>query len=265
MTLWIGTSGWQYQDWRGRFYPPGLPTVRWLPHYAQHFRTAELNASFYRLPTREQFAGWRDRTPADFVMAVKASRYLTHIRRLQDPAGPVALLLERAAGLGDRLGPVLVQLPPTLQAEPERLAETLAAFPPAVRVAVEPRHASWFTHAVRDLLAEHNAALCLADRDAAWITPVWPTADWGYVRLHWGAGSPPPCYDDAVLEERARELAAIWGPDQDVYVYFNNDPLACALRDAGALGQVCGRLGIPATRVPTDAGSGSPPAPPPSA
>jgi uncharacterized protein YecE (DUF72 family) len=250
MTLWIGTSGWQYRDWRGPFYPPGLPTSSWLPRYAEDFATAELNASFYRLPARATFAAWRERTPPGFLMAVKASRYLTHIRRLRDPAEPVARLMDRATALGDRLGPVLVQLPPTLQADPGLLAATLAQFPAGVRVAVEPRHASWWTDDTRRVLERAGAALCLADRDAAWITPRWRTADWGYVRLHWGAGTPAPCYPRAVLAERLEELAATWGPAEDVVVYFNNDPLACALRDARELGLLAAARGLPATRVP---------------
>ena len=144
-----GTSGWQYRDWRGAFYPPGVPQRRWLEHYATQFATVENNGTFYRLPPRETFASWRDRVPGDFVMAVKASRYLTHVRRLRDPAGPVRRLLDVAAGLGDRLGPVLLQLPPDLRAAPEALRECLRQFPPPVRVAVELRHDSWWIGEVR--------------------------------------------------------------------------------------------------------------------
>ncbi len=114
----IGTSGWQYRDWRGGLYPAGVAQRRWLEHYATQYLTVENNSSFYRLPAPETFAGWRDRTPDDFVMAVKASRYLTHVRKLRDPAEPVARLLAAAAGLGPKLGPVLLQLPPTLTADP---------------------------------------------------------------------------------------------------------------------------------------------------
>jgi uncharacterized protein YecE (DUF72 family) len=121
MPVLIGTSGWQYRDWRGGLYPEGVAQRRWLEHYATQYQTVENNNSFYRLPAAETFAGWRDRTPGDFVMAVKASRYLTHIRRLRDPAEPVARLLGAAAGLGPKLGPILLQLPPNLTAEPARL------------------------------------------------------------------------------------------------------------------------------------------------
>src|ERR1700761_8676577 len=151
MALIIGTSGWQYKHWRETFYPAGVPQRSWLEYYAERFATVENDGTFYRLPARETFAGWRERTPEDFVMAVKASRFLTHVKRLNDPAEPVARLLSSAAGLGSRLGPVLLQLPPTLQADPARLSACLLEFsknapePGPVRVAVEPRHASWWT------------------------------------------------------------------------------------------------------------------------
>src|SRR5271167_3581116 len=159
----IGTSGWQYRDWRGTFYPLDVPQRRWLEYYASQFATVENNGTFYRLPPRETFAGWRERVGGGFVMTVKASRYLTHERRLRDPAEPVRRLLDAAAGLGDRLGPLLLQLPPDLQAAPQLLDECLRQFPPEIRVAVEPRHESWWTAEVRDMLAARNAALCWAD------------------------------------------------------------------------------------------------------
>jgi uncharacterized protein YecE (DUF72 family) len=130
MTAWVGTSGWQYTSWRGRLYPKGLPTKRWLEHYATAFPTVEVNASFYRLPREDAVRGWRDTVAADFVFAVKASRYLTHIRRLQQPEEPVRRLMSTVAPLESTLGPVLLQLPPTLRCEPDRLDETLACFPP---------------------------------------------------------------------------------------------------------------------------------------
>ena len=136
MGVLAGTSGWQYRDWRGAFYPSGVPQRRWLEHYASQFATVENNGTFYRLPAPEVFASWRERVPGDFVMTVKASRYLTHVRRLRDPADPVRRLLAAAAGLGGRLGPVLLQLPPDMRAAPELLRECLRQFPAAIRVAV---------------------------------------------------------------------------------------------------------------------------------
>ena len=206
----VGTSGWQYRDWRGTFYPPDVPQRRWLEYYASQFATVENNGTFYRLPPRETFAGWRERVGDGFVMTVKASRYLTHVRRLRDPAEPVRRLLDAAAGLGDRLGPLLLQLPPDLQAAPRLLDECLRQFPPEIRVAVEPRHESWWTGDVRDVLAARNAALCWADRKGAAVTPLWRTADWGYLRFHEGDGAPWPRYRESSLQSWADRIAATW-------------------------------------------------------
>jgi len=190
MPVRVGTSGWQYADWRGGLYPAGVPQRLWLQRYAEVFDTVEVNNAFYRLPERSVFESWRDRTPPGFLVAVKASRYLTHIKRLRDPAEPVARLLGRADGLGSKLGPVLLQLPPTLQGDVELLQGCLACFPGYVRVAVEPRHRSWWTPEVRRVLSSYNAALCWADRRSRPITPLWRTADWGYLRLHEGDRHP---------------------------------------------------------------------------
>jgi uncharacterized protein YecE (DUF72 family) len=228
--LRIGTSGWQYDDWRGVLYPPGVPQRAWLEAYAREFDTVEVNAAFYRLPKRETFERWRSAVPAGFTMAVKASRYLTHIRRLQEPQEPVARLMEAARGLGAALGPVLLQLPPTLQCEPGRLAACLAEFPPDVRVAVEPRHVSWWVDEVADVLREHGAALCWADRGSRPITPLWRTASWGYLRLHHGRAGWG--YGRTALRAWQDRLAEAYAPDEDVFVYFNNDPGGAAVRDA---------------------------------
>ncbi len=188
-----------------------MPQRRWLEHYAERFATVELNASFYRLPARETFAAWADRTPGDMVFAVKASRYLTHIRRLREPDDPVRRLVEAARGLGAKLGPILVQLPPDMRCELDRLDETLAAFPSGMRVAVEPRHASWFEPGLLRLLERHDAALCMADRPGWRPEPV-RTASWGYLRLHEGRASPRPCYGRTALDSWARRLAERSGP-----------------------------------------------------
>lgn len=249
MVLRIGTSGYQYRHWRGRFYPVGLPTDRWLPHYANAFDTVELNVTFYRLPAATTFAGWAGAVPDEFVFAVKASRYLTHVRRLQDPGPATARLLERAQKLGHRFGPVLLQLPPDMRFEPERLAATLAAFPRNVRVAVEPRHPSWFVAECRRILERHRAALCLTDRGSR-PGPIWRTADWTYLRLHEGRATPRPCYGRAALAGWLDRLSGEWGRDADAYVYFNNDGLGCAVRDAAVLGRIARRAGMPTTRTP---------------
>jgi uncharacterized protein YecE (DUF72 family) len=160
----VGTSGWQYADWRGVLYPKGLPQRAWLQRNAEVFDTVELNNSFYRLPAAANFEHWKAPVPPGFLFAAKLSRYLTHIRGLRDPDGPVHLFMERASHLGARLGPVVMQLPPTLPINEDRLARALTAFPNHVRVAVEFRHSSWFTDGIREILHRHNAALVWADR-----------------------------------------------------------------------------------------------------
>lgn len=250
MPVWIGTSGWQYRDWRGTFYRPETSLRAWLEEYAAAFATVESNNAFYRLPERRTFEDWANRTPADFVMAVKVSRYLTHIKRLSEPEEPVARFLDRIVGLGGKLGPVLVQLPPRFRADPDRLEATLDEFPPSVRVAVEFRHPTWFSDDVRRILTDRNVALCLADRKRP-VTPVWRTADWTYLRFHEGRATPRPCYGRAALQTWTERLAAEWSPDEDCYIYFNNDPRGCAPRDAARFARLVGRAGLHPTRVPS--------------
>jgi len=257
--LLVGTSGWQYRDWRGPFYPDRLPVARWLENYATRFPTVENNGTFYRLAARETFADWRARTPAGFVMTVKASRYLTHVRRLREPAEPVARLLAAATGLGDRLGPVLVQLPPTMQAEPGALEECLRQFAAqsaalgaggssALRVCVEFRHPSWETKVVQQILARHNAAMCWSDRRGRPRGPMWRTADWGYLRLHEGAAQPWPRYGRQALHTWLARISGSFPPEADVFAYFNNDQYAAAPADAEALARLADRSGWPVAR-----------------
>jgi len=243
VTLRVGTSGWQYRDWRGAFYPRELATARWLEHYATRFPTVEANSPFYRLPERETFERWAAITPSQFTMAVKASRYLTHVRRLRDPADPVARLLDHATGLGPKLGPVLLQLPPTLRVDLDRLAETLTAFPRPVRVVVEARHDSWHTDALYELLATHDAALCLWDRRSQ-HGPLVRTASWCYLRLHEGRTATPPGYGRQALNGWVTRLVDRWGGHVDGYVYFNNDARALAVRDARAFTALAAKAGL---------------------
>jgi uncharacterized protein YecE (DUF72 family) len=250
VTTWVGTSGWQYKDWKGRLYPAELPQKGWLEHYAANFDTVELNNAFYRLPERDTFAAWRQRTPDGFVMAVKASRYLTHIKRLKDPEEPVERLMGRAEALGDRLGPVLLQLPPTLRAEPALLDRTLRCFPAGVRVAVEPRHDTWWTDEVRGILERHGAALCWADRRSRPITPLWRTAGWAYLRLHEGRATPWPHYGRDALRAWARRLADTWADEEDAFVYFNNDPGGWAVADAVVFAAESRQLGRTVSHTP---------------
>jgi uncharacterized protein YecE (DUF72 family) len=261
MPVLVGTSGWQYRDWRGELYPAGLPQRRWLEHYSAEYATVENNGAFYRLPAAQTFADWRARTPDGFVMAVKASRYLTHVRRLRDPAEPVERLLRAASSLGDRLGPVLLQLPPGLRADAAALDGCLREFARfagpepghQVRVAVEFRHESWWAEEIRELLTSHRAALCWADRLGRPVSPLWRTADWGYLRLHEGT-SPPPRYSEQSLRDWARRIAETWADEQDVFAFFNNDQGGAAVRDAAAFASLARQAGRQVTRVAVPGG-----------
>ncbi|HLL34478.1 MAG TPA: DUF72 domain-containing protein [Streptomyces sp.] len=257
MPLYVGTSGWQYKDWKGVLYPAEVPTRRWLEEYTRWFATVEINNAFYRLPSRETFETWRERVPDDFVVAVKASRYLTHIKRLKDPEEPVERLLTHAAGLAGRMGPVLLQLPPTLRADAALLDACLRCFPSSVRVAVEPRHESWWTPDVRDVLTSRGAALCWADVLSRPVTPLWRTADWGYVRFHQGRARPWPRYGRQSLETWLRRIAEAFDDGRDVYAYFNNDPGGAAVADAAAFGRLAVARGRTVTRTPAGV-TGSP-------
>jgi uncharacterized protein YecE (DUF72 family) len=264
--LLVGTSGWQYDDWRDGFYPRGVPATRWLEFYATEFTTVENNGTFYRLAASKTFADWRSRTPAGFVMAIKASRYLTHIRRLREPAEPVRRLLTAAGGLGDRLGPVLLQLPPTMRADPAALDDCLAQFAAAqgslrpaggrLRVCVEFRHESWWTAEIRTLLQRHNAALCWTDRRGRPGGPLWQTADWGYLRLHEGAAQPWPRYGRQSLHSWVTRISDNFPDKADVFAYFNNDQHGAAGKDAAALIAIASRAGRTVSRP--DPGAPSP-------
>lgn len=246
----IGTSGWQYRHWDGSFYPSDLLKSAQLAYYAERFRIVEVNFTFYRLPEASAFRSWAEQSPADFLFDIKASKFLTHFKKLKDPEEPVERLMSRASELGAKLGPVLLQLPPNMHRNEDRLDRALELLCQKARVAVEFRHDSWYTDSVREVLERRGAALCLADRGARMITPEWRTADWGYLRFHGGADAPPGCYDRATLDARAEMTAALWGPEAEVHVFFNNDWHRCALRDAGWFAQAAARLGLPVSRVP---------------
>jgi len=230
MAIRIGTSGFLYEHWRRRFYPPSARGSE-LEWYAQTFDTVELNVTFYRMPPASTFRSWAARVPAGFLFAVKASRYLTHVKRLKEPRSSVELLVERARELGSHLGPILIQLPPDLEVDLPALEETLDAFPTGLRLAVEPRHGSWFVDDLRRTLTDRNVALCVADRRGP-ITPLWRTADWGYFRFHAGRAKPRSCYGLGELERWSERVEAGWGRDATGFAYFNNDGNGCALRDA---------------------------------
>ncbi|MFI6516445.1 DUF72 domain-containing protein [Spirillospora sp. NPDC050679] len=250
MSMLVGTSGWQFEDWRGAMYPEGVAKRRWLERYCEFYDTVENNSAFYRPVARKTFEGWRERTPDGFVMTVKASRVLTHQHRLKDPAEAVEGMVTAARGLGGKLGPMLLQLPPNMRVQAERLDACLACFPDDVRVAVEPRHESWWTDEVRAILERRGAALCWADRLGKPVTPLWRTADWAYVRLHEGAAEPWPSYDDHVLEEWVGRIGEAWRPGDQVLVYFNNDPGSAAVRDSVKFAEMARAAGWTVGRTP---------------
>lgn len=232
MTVRVGTSGWAYPHWRGRFYPAALPEADWLSHYTRSFDSVELNSSFYRLPTRDQFAAWREGTPPGFVFAVKASRFITHMKKLLDPDLTLPPLLEAVAGLGDRLGPLLFQLPPRWHVNLDRLQSFLQVLPRNIRCAFEFRDPSWHCREVAERLAKFNAAFCIYDI-GGFTSPRWVTTDFVYLRLH-GPGA-PYCggYGEAALQEWAE-----WLDGQgvaDAYAYFDNDEAAYAVENARRL------------------------------
>jgi uncharacterized protein YecE (DUF72 family) len=231
----IGCSGWNYADWRGPFYPEGLPQRRWLEHYAGVFDTVEVNNTFYRLPQPKAVERWVEETPRRFTFAIKASRYLTHVKRLRELGPGAARLMEGLAPLvaSRRLGPILWQLPASFERDDERLAGALEALPPG-RHCFEFRHPSWFAADVYALLRERGAALVIADHPERPFQERELTADWTYVRFHHGRGGRGGGYAPRELDTWRRRIAA-WRARVEVYAYFNNDWQAFAPRDARRL------------------------------
>jgi uncharacterized protein YecE (DUF72 family) len=226
----IGCSGWQYKHWRGNFYPAELPTTLWLSHYATQFDTVEINNSFYRLPSEATFAAWARRVPAGFIYAVKASRFLTHMKKLKDPEEPLALFFARARRLDSTLGPVLYQLPPRWALNLERLQLFLRALPRRRQHAIEFRDPTWYDDRVFALLERYKVALCLHDMQgsASGFLTVGPFV---YARFH-GTSKYSGSYTSETLERWAEWLAARAGEGKPVFAYFNNDTGGHAPRDA---------------------------------
>jgi uncharacterized protein YecE (DUF72 family) len=235
----IGTSGYVYPHWRkGVFYPSGLPARHELCYYAARFRTVELNNPFYRLPTPEMFVRWRESTPSDFNFAVKASRYITHLKRLHNVVDEIALFMERATMLGSKLGPVLFQLPPTQRIDTARLRTFLALLTQNQRWVVEFRHSSWHTSETYQLLAEAGVALCIPVGGRVEPDHI-TTAPFTYIRMHRGqelAGG----FTREELKSWAAQVRALATSGKEVYIYFNNDWEGFALRDAVTLETLVG-------------------------
>ena len=227
----IGTSGWHYRHWKGTFYPADLPASRMLDFYTRHFDTVEINNSFYRLPRPGTFAGWRRSTPAGFVFAVKASRFLTHNKKLKDPENALDHLLPRAAELGDKLGPLLFQLPPRWRCNAERLEAMLAILPRELKYAFEFREPTWLCEEVFRILRRFNAAFCIFEL-AGYHTPLELTADWTYVRLHGPGGKYQGSYSQERLAEWAERIGEWSKALKHIYVYFDNDQAGYAAKNA---------------------------------
>jgi uncharacterized protein YecE (DUF72 family) len=228
----VGCSGWNYASWKEEFYE-GKPARLWLEHYAQYFDTVEVNNTFYRLPLKTSVARWVEETPTKFVFALKASRYLTHVKRLTDLGSGIQRYYERLEPLArsPKLGPVLWQLPANFRRDDERLGAALEALPPG-RHCFEFRHATWFVEPVYDLLRKHRAALVIGDRpEVKEFQSHELTADWTYVRFHYGSRGRRGNYSESELEEWARRFED-WRREVEIFAYFNNDWEVFAVRNA---------------------------------
>jgi uncharacterized protein YecE (DUF72 family) len=212
----IGTSGYNYPEWRGSFYPEKFPIGKMLPYYAERFSTVEINYTFYRMPNPKTIAGWDAETPSHFSFTLKAPQRITHIARLREIDDPLRYFLDTVAGLGPKLGPVLFQLPPSFKKDLDRLGALLDRLPAGLRCALEFRHDSWYADEVYARLRAANAALCLADTEET-TTPLEVTADWGYLRLR------DQGYTAADLEEWSRTIARLGASWRDAYVYFKHE------------------------------------------
>ena len=224
-----GTSGWHYPHWKDIFYPTGLKQADWLSFFAGHFDTVEINNSFYRLPSREVFAGWAEGVPDGFLFAVKASRYITHNKKLTDPAEPLSRFMKSSSGLGKKLGPILFQLPPHWRSNPARLRDFIHTLPAGRRYAFEFRDPSWLNEEIYEILRTSKCALCVASSpDGPKARAV--TADFSFMRFHGGklAGK----YSRGELKEWAAFARGVLHEGKDIYAYFNNDPHAYAIQNA---------------------------------
>jgi uncharacterized protein YecE (DUF72 family) len=236
----IGTSGWSYDHWSGPFYPQGLSAGQRLGYYARHLDSAEVNNSFYQLPSAASLKTWRETVPPGFCFAVKASRYITHMKKLKAPAQGLGTFLARIALLEDRLGPILFQLPPRWHFDGERLEQFLAALSRDYRYAFELRDRSWLNEQALALLGRFGAAFCIYELDG-FLSPKETTADFVYVRLHGPDGAYRGSYDRQTLSGWAGAMSAWNAKGLDVYCYFDNDEGGYAVANALALRDMVGR------------------------
>jgi len=237
--IYIGTSGWHYQHWKGPFYPKALSDENILDYYLKHFETAEINNTFYQLPEKETFAQWRDSAPEGFLFSVKASRYITHMKKLKDPEQPVANFIARIEVLGNNLGPVLFQLPPRWRPNIERLTSFLTTLPEDHRYAFEFRDESWFAKRTEEALRDRGAAFCIYEFEHR-ESPRPVTADFVYVRLHGPDGAYQGKYDDQTLKRWAEDILSWVNEGKKVFCYFDNDEKGYAPQNALKLKELIG-------------------------
>ena len=231
----IGTSGWTYPHWQILFYPEDWPKSRWLEYYVQHFDTVELNATFYRLPKPKTFQNWHSRTPSGFLWALKANKYITHTKRLNEPEEPLERFYSAASGLKQKAGPILFQLPPNLVFEEKTFQRFCRSLKPSYRHTLEVRHPSWLGDRVYAILAQHNIAFCIADTAGRYPYDEVLTADFVYVRLHGSKKLYASDYSEEELQVWAGKIKA-WG--KDTYLYFDNDFSGYAVKNARRLKQI---------------------------
>lgn len=236
---YIGTSGWHYDHWKGNFYPEHLPAEKMLDFYKGTFRTAEINNTFYGLPTAKTVTKWYEDVPDDFIFSVKGSRYITHMKKLKDPEKPLSVMFERIKPLKGKLGPVLFQFPPGWKPDLGRLKEFLAKLPKKVRYTFELRDPSWFGPETEKLLSSANAAFCIYDLNGR-QSPCPVTADFVYIRLHGPDGAYKGRYIGKLLNDWAWTIRRWLKEDLDVYCYFDNDQEGNAVRDAIKLRELLG-------------------------
>jgi uncharacterized protein YecE (DUF72 family) len=236
----IGTSGWHYGHWRGPYYPADLPASRWLQHYSRDFRSAEINGSFYRMPTVKTLTAWRETVPTDFRFAVKASRYLTHARKLLAPMSDYDRFFEGMATLKPKLGPILLQTPPRWRINRDRLEAFLMAAPSSFRYAFEFRDSTWLVPEIFELLADHDAALCIYHL-AGFQSPLETTTDFVYVRLHGPGAKYQGRYSSTALRNWAARLTRWSRQGRTVWCFFDNDQNGFAVRDAQRLQRLVGK------------------------
>lgn len=219
--IYIGTSGWSYKHWKGTFYPETIKIKDQFAYYLQNFNTVEINNTFYKLPTEETFLHWRKIVSNDFIYVIKANRFITHQKKLHDPAQSISLFMERVALLGSKLGPILFQLPPFMKSNIELLEAFLEELPLNFRYVFEFRNADWYKQEVFDLLKKHNCAFCIYEL-AGHFSPVEITADFVYLRLHGHDEKYQGSYSDQTLKDWA-EQCVVWSAAKEVFVYFDND------------------------------------------